>query len=76
MLGSPYVVEQAREWVVTVMGMERFLRDRPQSPETWSAMLAQQRTARERYYEAVRRDLALPPGYSGGMAVAAGLASP
>ncbi|MFF7699276.1 hypothetical protein [Streptomyces lydicus] len=65
MLGSPDVVEKAREWVVTVMDMERFLRDRTRSPETWSTMLAQQRAAREGYYAAVRRDLALPPGHSG-----------
>ncbi|ANZ13719.1 hypothetical protein SNOUR_01995 [Streptomyces noursei ATCC 11455] len=65
MLGSPDVVAKARDWVVTVMDMEGFLRDRTHSPETWSAMLAQQRAAREGYYAAVRRDLALPPGHSG-----------
>ncbi|MFE4018034.1 hypothetical protein ACFXPZ_11555 [Streptomyces sp. NPDC059101] len=66
MLGSPHVVEKAREWVVTVMNMEEFLRDQPtRSPEVWSAMLTQQRAAREGYYAAVRRDLALPPGHSG-----------
>ncbi|MEU6774515.1 hypothetical protein [Streptomyces sp. NPDC046759] len=65
MLGSADVVERARAWVVTVMDMERFLRDRTHSPETWSAMLARQRAAREGYYAAVRRDLALPPGHSG-----------
>ncbi|MFJ6788101.1 hypothetical protein [Streptomyces angustmyceticus] len=65
MLGAPDVVAMAREWVVTVMDMEQFLRDRTQSPETWSAHLEKQRTARERYYAAVRRDLALPPGHSG-----------
>ncbi|MFI0710388.1 hypothetical protein ACH4SK_06970 [Streptomyces inhibens] len=65
MLGTPDVVQRAREWVVVVMDMERFLRDRTQSPEAWSTLLQQQRTARERYYEAVRSDLALPPGHSG-----------
>ncbi|MFF3915576.1 hypothetical protein ACFYZB_19130 [Streptomyces sp. NPDC001852] len=65
MLGSPDVVGKAREWVVTVMAMEQFVRDRTHSPETWSVMLAQQRAAREGYYAAVRRDLALPPGHSG-----------
>jgi hypothetical protein len=65
MLGSPEVVEKAREWVVMVMDMERSLRDRSHTPETWSAMLAQQRAAREAYYAAVRRDLVLPPGHAG-----------
>ncbi|MFE9651366.1 hypothetical protein ACFYO0_46315 [Streptomyces sp. NPDC006365] len=65
MLGSPDVVEKAREWVVTVMDMEGFLRDGSYSPETWSAMLDRQRAAREGYYAAVRRDMALPPGHSG-----------
>ncbi|WFB09364.1 hypothetical protein LRS74_21695 [Streptomyces sp. LX-29] len=65
MLGSPDVVERAREWVVAVMDMEGFLRDQTRSPETWSALLQRQRTARERYYAAVRSDLALPPGHSG-----------
>ncbi|MGW7356322.1 hypothetical protein ACWGI0_06535 [Streptomyces sp. NPDC054802] len=65
MLGSPDVVEKAREWVVVVMDMEAFLRDRTVDPEEWSALLERQRSARERYYAAVRRDLALPPGHSG-----------
>ncbi|MEV0227181.1 hypothetical protein [Streptomyces sp. NPDC050704] len=65
MLGSPDVVERAREWVVAVMEMERFLAERTQDPEAWSALLARQRAARERYYAAVRGDLALPPGHSG-----------
>ncbi|MHB6911515.1 hypothetical protein [Streptomyces sp. DB-54] len=48
------------------MNMEEFLRDQPtRSLEVWSAMLTQQRAAREGYYAAVRRDLALPPGHSG-----------
>ncbi|PBC80914.1 hypothetical protein SAMN05216511_6456 [Streptomyces sp. KS_16] len=65
MLGTPDVVEKAREWVVAVMEMEGFLRDQTHSPETWSHMLKRQRAAREGYYAAVRRDLALPPGHSG-----------
>ncbi|MEU9124403.1 hypothetical protein AB0C96_31855 [Streptomyces sp. NPDC048506] len=65
MLGTPDVVEKAREWVVVVMEMEGFLRARTRNPETWSAMLERQRAAREGYYAAVRRDLALPPGHSG-----------
>ncbi|MFF5029937.1 hypothetical protein ACWCPJ_36320 [Streptomyces collinus] len=64
MLGSPEVVEKAREWVVVVMDMEAFLRDRTHSPETWSNMLMRQRSARDGYYAAVRRDLTLPPGHS------------
>ncbi|MER0477902.1 hypothetical protein ABR737_06015 [Streptomyces sp. Edi2] len=65
MLGTPHVVEKARTWVVVVMEMEGFLRDRTHSPEAWSDLLARQRAAREGYYAAVRRDLALPPGHSG-----------
>jgi hypothetical protein len=65
MLGSPDVVDEAREWVVTLLDMEAFLRDRTVDPEKWSAMLERQRTAREKYYAAVRRDLTLPPGHSG-----------
>ncbi|WP_328743371.1 hypothetical protein OG436_38150 [Streptomyces caniferus] len=65
MLGTPVVVAEARAWVVTVMDMEQFLRDRIQDPEMWSTLLEKQRAARERYYAAVRRDLALPPGHSG-----------
>ncbi|MFE1174873.1 hypothetical protein [Streptomyces sp. NPDC058773] len=65
MLGSPEVVEKARAWVVAVMDMEGFLRDRTHSPETWSGLLQRQRAARESYYAAVRRDVALPPGHSG-----------
>ncbi|MEU5380729.1 MULTISPECIES: hypothetical protein [unclassified Streptomyces] len=65
MLGTPDVVEKAREWVVVVMEMEGFLRDQTHSPEAWSNMLRRQRAAREGYYAAVRRDLALPPGHSG-----------
>ncbi|WP_431044213.1 hypothetical protein ACQUSR_21465 [Streptomyces sp. P1-3] len=65
MLGALDVVERAREWVVAVMDMEAFLREQTHSPETWSALLQRQRDARERYYAAVRRDLALPPGHSG-----------
>ncbi|MFE9611841.1 hypothetical protein [Streptomyces sp. NPDC006012] len=65
MLGTPDVVEKAREWVVVVMEMEGFLRDQTHGPQAWSTMLKRQRAARERYYAAVRRDLALPPGHSG-----------
>ncbi|MDX3533012.1 hypothetical protein PV721_01210 [Streptomyces sp. MB09-01] len=65
MLGTPDVVDKARAWVVVVMEMEGFLRDRTQSPEAWSTLLQHQRAAREGYYTAVRRDLALPPGHSG-----------
>lgn len=65
MLGTSDVVEKAREWVVVVMEMEGFLRDRTHSAETWSAMLKRQRAAGEGYYAAVRRDLTLPPGHSG-----------
>ncbi|WP_199571495.1 hypothetical protein [Streptomyces murinus] len=65
MLGSTTVVDRAREWVVAVMDMERFLRADTHDPETWRAMMARQRAAREAYYAAVRHDLGLPPGHSG-----------
>ncbi|MFI1396063.1 hypothetical protein [Streptomyces sp. NPDC020681] len=65
MLGTPDVVEKARAWVVIVLEMEQFVRGQTHDPEAWSALLKKQRAAREGYYAAVRRDLALPPGHSG-----------
>jgi hypothetical protein len=50
--------------VVTVMEMERFLREGTRDPEAWQALLERQRAGREGYYAAVRDDLALPPGHS------------
>ncbi|MEU6067054.1 MULTISPECIES: hypothetical protein [Streptomyces] len=64
LLGSPAVVEKARTWVVTLMEMERFLREGRRDPEEWQALLERQRAGREGYYAAVREDLALPPGHS------------
>lgn len=64
LLGSPAVVERARVWVVTVMEMERFLREEHRDAEAWQTLLERQRTGREGYYAAVREDLALPPGHS------------
>ncbi|MFH8337578.1 hypothetical protein [Streptomyces sp. AM6-12] len=64
MLGSTGVVDKAREWVVAVMDMERFLRDGTPEPEIWATLMTRQRAAREAYYAAVRRDLGLPPGHS------------
>ncbi|MET8445950.1 hypothetical protein [Streptomyces sp. NPDC005209] len=64
LLGSPRVVEKARVWVVTLMDMERFLRDGRRDPQAWQALLERQRAGREGYYAAVREDLALPPGHS------------
>ncbi|MGW2387499.1 hypothetical protein [Streptomyces sp. NPDC001658] len=64
MLGAPAVVEKAREWVVTVMAMEEFLRDGTQDPRAWQALLERQRAGRDGYYRAVRDDLGLPPGHS------------
>ncbi|MFE5394082.1 hypothetical protein ACFQ9U_05900 [Streptomyces sp. NPDC056568] len=63
LLGSAEVVEKARVWVVTVMEMERFLREETHDPDAWQALLERQRAGREGYYTAVRRDLALPPGH-------------
>jgi hypothetical protein len=63
LLGSTEVVERARLWVATAMEMERFLREGTRDPEAWHALLERQRAGRERYYAAVREDLALPPGH-------------
>lgn len=64
LLGSTDVVEKARAWVVTVLEMERFLRERTRDPDAWQALLERQRAGREGYYTAVREDLALPPGHA------------
>jgi hypothetical protein len=64
MLGDPEVVAKAREWVVTLLEMEAFLRERTENPQAWQALLERQRAGREGYYTAVRDDLALPPGHS------------
>ncbi|MGW0912713.1 hypothetical protein ACWD1Z_13325 [Streptomyces sp. NPDC002784] len=64
MLGSVEVVDKARAWVVTVMEMERFVREGERDPDAWQALLVRQRAGREGYYTAVRRDLGLPPGHS------------
>jgi hypothetical protein len=63
LLGSPAVVAQARDWVVTVMDIERFLREDRHDPEAWRALLDRQRAGREGYYAAVRKDLDLAPGH-------------
>ncbi|MEU9606448.1 hypothetical protein [Streptomyces sp. NPDC048057] len=65
MLGAQEVVASAREWVTVVMDMEAFLRGATHDPERWAALPPAQRAARARYYESVRRDLALPAGHSG-----------
>ncbi|MEU6227657.1 hypothetical protein [Streptomyces sp. NPDC047042] len=64
LLGAPEVVTKAREWVVTLLEMEAFLRERIEDPQIWQALLERQRAGREGYYSAVRSDLALPPGHS------------
>ncbi|WP_330461339.1 hypothetical protein OIB37_33420 [Streptomyces sp. NBC_00820] len=64
LLGSQAVVEKAREWVVVVMDMERFVREERREPAPWQALLERQRAGRASYYAAVREDLALPPGHS------------
>ncbi|MFS4097165.1 hypothetical protein [Streptomyces sp. AF1A] len=63
LLGSREVVEKARVWVVTLLEMERFVRQRTRDPEAWRELLERQRAGREGYYAAVREDLALPPGH-------------
>ena len=72
MLGSPEVVAKSRAWVVTVMEMERFVREGTRDPEAWRALLEQQRAGRTAYYAAVREDLGLPPGHSARWPVRAG----
>lgn len=64
LLGSAEVVEKARIWVTTVLGMEQFLREGTHDPEAWQDLLERQRAGRQGYYAAVRDDLALPPGHS------------
>src|SRR5262249_30175223 len=39
LLGSPGVVEHAREWIVTVMEMERFVREGSRDPAAWQSLL-------------------------------------
>src|SRR5262245_44024076 len=64
LLGSADVVEHAREWIVTVVEMERFVREGTHDPAAWQSLLERQRAGREGFYTAVREDLALPPGHS------------
>jgi hypothetical protein len=63
LLGSAEVVERARAWVLTLIDMERFIRNDTRDPSAWEALLEQQRATRDDYYSAVREDLALPPGH-------------
>lgn len=65
LLGAPEVVAQGRRWAAVANAMESFLREQITDPVRWSALLEQQRVARERYYAAARVDLALPPGHPG-----------
>jgi hypothetical protein len=65
LLGSPDVVDAAREWFVRAADMERFVQREIRDPDQWSALLERQRSARTTFYDAARRDLALPPGHSG-----------
>lgn len=64
LLGSPEVVERAREWVVTLMEMEAFLRSGTRDRAAWQSLVDRHRAGRAGYYAAVRDDLALPPGHS------------
>ncbi|WP_181787527.1 hypothetical protein [Streptomyces phytophilus] len=65
LLGSPEVVEAGRAWAEAVAAMERFVRDGVRDPGAWAALVGDQRVAREAYYAAARRDVALGPGHSG-----------
>jgi hypothetical protein len=49
MLGTPEVVQEAHGWAVTVSDLEHSVHTRSCTSETWSALLEQQRTARESY---------------------------
>ncbi|MEV8033523.1 hypothetical protein [Streptomyces sp. NPDC086182] len=64
MLGTPEVVEKAREWALMAMRMENFPNERVRGQNAWRDLLQEQRATREAYYTAVRDDLALPPGHS------------
>ncbi|MGW1798200.1 hypothetical protein ACWCQN_19955 [Streptomyces sp. NPDC001984] len=65
LFGDAAVADAAHEWARVVADMERFVRDQVGDPDSWSALLENQRVAREKYYAAARRDAALPPGHSG-----------
>ncbi|MEV7395265.1 hypothetical protein [Streptomyces sp. NPDC091215] len=65
LLAAPGVVDVAHAWARTIAEMERFVQDATHDPDTWSALLGNQRVARERFYAAARRDVALPTGHPG-----------
>ncbi|MET8784904.1 hypothetical protein [Streptomyces sp. NPDC004589] len=65
LLGNADVAGAAHEWARVVADMERFVRDQIGDPDGWSALLENQRVAREKYYATARRDASLPPGHSG-----------
>ncbi|RFU88742.1 hypothetical protein DY218_00055 [Streptomyces triticagri] len=65
LLGSPAVVDAAREWAAAVAEMERAVRAERHDPEGWTTLVAKQRIGRERFYATARRDVALPAGHSG-----------
>lgn len=70
LLGSPKAVEQAREWIVTVLEMERSVRVGTRDPAAWQGLLERRRAGREGYYTSVRDDLGLTPGHSAPAAAA------
>lgn len=65
LLGASDVVDAGREWAVAIAEMERFVQARTHAPDDWSTLVENQRAARQRYYAASRRDLALSTGHSG-----------
>jgi hypothetical protein len=65
LVGAPDVVDAAREWVLQVVDMERFVQEQNRDADRWSTLLDRQQVARAAFYGAARRDLALPPGHSG-----------
>ncbi|AXG77574.1 hypothetical protein [Streptomyces paludis] len=65
LLAASEVVDVAHAWARTIAAMERFVRDETRDPDAWSALLANQRLARERFYAAARHDVSLPAGHPG-----------
>ncbi|MGH2601443.1 MAG: hypothetical protein ACRDJ9_18915, partial [Dehalococcoidia bacterium] len=65
LLGAPEVVDAARDSAFTLRRTDRFARAGDRRSEEWQALLEAQRVARAGFYDAARRDLALPPGHPG-----------
>jgi hypothetical protein len=63
LLGNPETVAAAREWHRTVWPMQRFVRDDHTDVTEWNALFDNAAAARERFYDAARRDLGIRSGH-------------